>query len=66
LGEMQLTDICLVSHARLEKGEGQLEVEAKPCGEPKCPRCWRLGHGIGADPKRPELCARCAAVIAAK
>jgi isoleucyl-tRNA synthetase len=64
MGDELLTDVFLVSKARIEEGKGELEVEAKACGEAKCPRCWRLGHGIGADPKRPELCARCAAVVA--
>jgi len=63
IGEEQLTDICLVSAARIATGSGELEVSAKPCGASKCPRCWRLGHGVGADSSRPELCARCAAVV---
>jgi len=65
-GDALLTDVFLVSSVRVEEGQGEIVVEAKPCESAKCPRCWRLGHGIGKDPTRPELCARCAAVIAAK
>jgi len=64
MGDALLTDVFLVSRARVEEGKSELEVVATPCGEAKCPRCWRLGHGVGADPARPELCARCAAVVA--
>jgi isoleucyl-tRNA synthetase len=63
-GEELLTEVFLVSSVRVEEGTGEIAVEARPCAAPKCPRCWRLGHGVGADPARPELCARCAAVIA--
>jgi len=65
LGDDLLTDVFLVSAARVERGDGGLEVCAEASADPKCPRCWRLGHGVGADAEHPDLCARCAAVVKA-
>jgi len=36
-------------------------VERAP-GE-KCPRCWYL-RALGRDPRHPDLCERCAGVVA--
>jgi isoleucyl-tRNA synthetase len=63
LGEEAMADVCLVSSLAVEKGAGEVEVSAARSDDPKCPRCWRLGHGVGADPARPELCERCAEVV---
>jgi isoleucyl-tRNA synthetase len=27
---------------------------------PKCVRCWHRRSDVGADPKHPEICGRCA------
>ncbi|MGH9750464.1 MAG: isoleucine--tRNA ligase [Candidatus Polarisedimenticolia bacterium] len=29
----------------------------------KCARCWNVTEDVGADPRFPEVCARCAAVV---
>ncbi|MDD5310047.1 MAG: class I tRNA ligase family protein, partial [Deltaproteobacteria bacterium] len=63
VGEEGLADIFLTSGAKVVKGDGELVVAASKSEEGKCPRCWRFGHGVGSDPTRPELCARCAGVI---
>jgi len=64
-GPERLADLFLVSGVTVEeRSAGETEVVATRSSETKCPRCWRLGHGIGADRTRPELCARCANVIA--
>jgi len=63
LGEEQLADVCLVSSLTLEEGGVEVEVVAERSDESKCPRCWRLGRGIGSDSTRPELCERCADVL---
>jgi isoleucyl-tRNA synthetase len=34
-------------------------IEVKPSAEKKCVRCWHLRKDVGADPRHPELCARC-------
>jgi len=32
----------------------------------KCPRCWNYSETVGADPSAPDLCQRCARVVAAQ
>ena len=39
----------------------RVHVELAP-GE-KCPRCWTVRR-LGEDPRHPELCSRCAGVVA--
>jgi isoleucyl-tRNA synthetase len=34
-------------------------IEVKPSAQPKCVRCWHKRADVGADPRHPELCARC-------
>jgi isoleucyl-tRNA synthetase len=63
IGPSQLADVFLVSAVELEERAGDVEIVAGRSNEPKCPRCWRLGHGVGSDPERPELCERCAGVV---
>ncbi len=42
---------------------GVAVAAARVAGE-KCPRCWNYRDDIGADPRNPALCGRCASVIA--
>ncbi|NLN61516.1 MAG: isoleucine--tRNA ligase [Myxococcales bacterium] len=65
MGEALLTEVFLVSRTTLAAGEGDTAVTATPSEAPKCPRCWRMGHGIGSDPAHPALCTRCAQVVTA-
>jgi isoleucyl-tRNA synthetase len=34
-------------------------IEVKPSTAPKCVRCYQLRADVGADPRHPEICARC-------
>jgi isoleucyl-tRNA synthetase len=36
----------------------------RPADGAKCPRCWNWRDDVGFDPAHPELCARCARVVA--
>jgi len=63
MGEDTLADIFLVSELILEDGTAEVEIEARKCEEPKCPRCWRQGHGVGSTREHSELCVRCADVV---
>ena len=63
MGNEVLTEVFLVSAARVEEGAGEVQVEAHPSDDPKCPRCWRLGNGVGTDSEHPDLCTRCAGVV---
>jgi len=62
IGAEELTDVLLVSRCTLTQGAATV-VRAEESKEEKCPRCWRLGHGIGSHRDWPALCTRCAAVI---
>ena len=50
--------------------EGQefpgVTVSVRPSELPRCARCWTHSASVGADSAEPELCARCAAVVAAQ
>jgi isoleucyl-tRNA synthetase len=61
MGEETLSDLFLVSHVAIEEGQGAPLAEKS--SEPKCPRCWRHGHGVGRHKAHPELCERCGDVI---
>jgi isoleucyl-tRNA synthetase len=63
IGDDDLADLFLVSALTCEEGGEEVQVEAKKSEDPKCPRCWKQGHGVGTDTSRPELCSRCAHVI---
>ena len=38
-------------------------VSAQPTSKTKCVRCWHHRADVGADPRHPELCARCASNV---
>jgi isoleucyl-tRNA synthetase len=40
-----------------------LRVRIERAAGEKCPRCWMV-RTLGADPRQPEVCERCAAVLA--
>ena len=71
----QLPELFLVSEVALvPAAEGPvtaggtavpgLGVAVEASGHPRCARCWRYVPDVGADPGHPELCRRCAAVVA--
>ncbi len=39
-------------------------IEVAPCDAPKCVRCWTHSKTVGSNAGHPELCERCASVIA--
>ncbi|HEY8414146.1 MAG TPA: class I tRNA ligase family protein, partial [Thermaerobacter sp.] len=41
-----------------------LTVTVTPSGNPRCARCWRHVPDVGADARHPDLCRRCAEVVA--
>ena len=40
-----------------------LLIEAQPALGDKCARCWRVLADVGADPRWPRVCARCAGAL---
>jgi isoleucyl-tRNA synthetase len=53
-----------VSEVSMVEGE-DVSVAVAPAAGDKCPRCWNYRE-TGVDPSFPELCDRCAAVLAAE
>jgi len=41
----------------------ELAVQITAAPSEKCPRCWNLRE-LGTDADHPEVCARCASVLA--
>jgi isoleucyl-tRNA synthetase len=55
-------DLAIVSQARLAPGPAPaFRVHLAP-GQ-KCVRCWRVREDVGADPRHPALCPRCADAV---
>jgi isoleucyl-tRNA synthetase len=71
-----LAELCVVSRVELdpadapagkgESGESTTQISVDEAPGPTCPRCWRrTGEAAGASAPDPDLCLRCAGVIAA-
>jgi isoleucyl-tRNA synthetase len=58
-----VADLFMVSAVSLTVGAGETEVSIGRATGEKCPRCWNTRTDVGADASRPEVCARCAAVL---
>ncbi len=61
-GAEAMAEMLIVSTVVLAGGEG-LSVAIEPASGGKCPRCWNYRE-VGVEAGHPELCSRCAAVIA--
>ncbi|HXI57309.1 MAG TPA: isoleucine--tRNA ligase [Polyangia bacterium] len=62
-----LTELAVVSVVEIDAADaaGETEIVIDEAPGPECPRCWRrTGHASGS-PADPDLCDRCAAVVAA-
>ena len=59
-----LADLFIVSQVRVDVGAAQ-SVTVRPANGCKCGRCWKVLPTVGSDPKHPDLCPRCAAVVSA-
>jgi len=73
VGEDDLARLLIVSRVTVAndiggqaEGELALRVEVAKSEFAKCQRCWNLRPSVGADAKFPDLCDRCAAVMATK
>ncbi len=72
---VDLRTVCIVSKAAVLAEAGPEELEAgancgvkvavRPSEAPKCARCWTHDEHVGEDAGHPDLCPRCAGVIAA-
>jgi isoleucyl-tRNA synthetase len=61
-----LTELVGVSRIELDPVDaaGATEIEIDEAPGPECPRCWRRTGEACGPPSEPNLCARCAAVVA--
>jgi isoleucyl-tRNA synthetase len=61
-----LTELCVVSRIELapEDAAGPTEIAVDEAPWPTCPRCWRRTGEVSGAPQDPNLCLRCAAVVA--
>ena len=64
--QTQLPALLLVSQVELGSTHETpgIQVEVAPAEGVKCARCWLIKTDVGADARYPDLCARCAAVVA--
>ncbi len=67
LPEGFLSDLLIVSDAQVEVSSGAEAVSATVGLAPghKCARCWKIGEDTASSPEHPDLCPRCAKVVAA-
>ncbi len=63
-GAERLAEMFIVADLTLAEGDGLGAGVAVASGE-KCPRCWNH-RTLGVDPAFPELCGRCAGVLAGR
>jgi isoleucyl-tRNA synthetase len=68
--QADLPELFLTAEVAVGDGAGAesalmpgLRVSVERAAGQKCPRCWRV-RDIGTDPRHPDVCARCAGVLA--
>jgi isoleucyl-tRNA synthetase len=62
-----LAELCVVSKVELDPADAPVEtiITVDEAPGPTCPRCWRrTGEAAGPSAPDPNLCLRCAAVVA--
>ncbi len=65
-GTAGLAEFLIVSEVHLSSGSadsGSVVASVGLASGEKCPRCWNLRE-LGTDPEHPEVCGRCAGVLA--
>jgi len=63
--EKALQELFIVSQVRVESTDDKkLQVVVTAAEGERCPRCWNYAADIGSDTTHPELCKRCADVVA--
>ncbi|WP_188205740.1 isoleucine--tRNA ligase [Alkalibacillus aidingensis] len=61
-----VSDVELISSYETAKAYDTVSVAVEKHDGEKCQRCWVSSHSIGANEEHPELCSRCASVVAEK
>ena len=62
-----LAALFIVSQVAVEAlaADGELAVEVGRAEGGKCERCWCYSATVGANPRHPDFCARCAGAVVA-
>ncbi|MBN1795934.1 MAG: isoleucine--tRNA ligase [Sedimentisphaerales bacterium] len=63
-GIEQFAALCIVSEVKAEKAQGETKIEASKSNHKKCDRCWNFWPSVGQNPDHPNLCSRCAEIVA--
>ncbi len=64
-GAEKMAALCIVSKVEFTKSSGgQRVVTAQKSSHQKCQRCWNYWPSVGKNEKYPDLCERCAEVVA--
>jgi isoleucyl-tRNA synthetase len=63
LDRQELEEFFILSDLKVEQGEAAV-ASVVPTSYAKCARCWRHRPTVGRDVDHPDLCDRCAAVVA--
>ena len=50
--------VLITSAASVVPG-AEIQIAATPSARAKCDRCWHYRADVGAEPRHPQLCARC-------
>jgi isoleucyl-tRNA synthetase len=61
--QADLEELFVISDLTVEESES-FSVEALKTSNARCERCWRHRRDVGSNPAYPELCGRCAKVLA--
>jgi len=61
VSQVSLADGSLTGAVSESEEIGGLKIRVEKARGQKCVRCWVYSEEIGADPKHPEICPRCAA-----
>ncbi|HOO00051.1 MAG TPA: isoleucine--tRNA ligase [Syntrophales bacterium] len=61
VSQVSLADGSLTGAVYESEEIGGLKIRVEKARGQKCVRCWVYSEEIGADPKHPEICPRCAA-----
>ncbi len=62
--QAELEEFFILSNLSLEDGEENAPARLTRTAHRKCARCWRHKPEVGSRDDHPELCARCADVVA--
>jgi isoleucyl-tRNA synthetase len=63
-GLKEFASLCIVSEVKLSSSAQALTIEALKSPHAKCQRCWNYWPSVGTIATQPDICERCAAVVA--